>query len=99
MPQDNKRNNTGRPAAGKTVYNTIAKSTRQLALEAMVSIMENGEYCDKVLHSILEKYPLEQRDRAFLMRLVEGTVERCIELDYVIDRHLSPLSPKGKPYF
>ena len=78
MPQDNKRNNTGRPAAGKIVYNTIAKSTRQLAVEARVSIMEHGEYCDKVLHSILEKYPLEQRDRAFLMRLVEGTVERCI---------------------
>ena len=40
-----------------------------------------------MLHSILEKYPLEQRDRAFLMRLVEGTVERCIEVDYVIDRY------------
>ena len=97
MPQDNKRNNTGRPAAGKTVYNTIAKSTRQLALEAMVSIMENGEYCDKVLHSILEKYPLEQRDRAFLMRLVEGTVERCIELDYVIDRYSKLPVAKQKP--
>lgn len=98
MPQDNKRNNhTGRPAAGKTARNTTAKSTRQLALEAMVSIMENGEYCDKVLHGILEKYPLEQRDRAFLMRLVEGTVERCIELDYVIDHYSKLPVAKQKP--
>ena len=98
MPQDNQRNNnTGRPAAGKTARNMTAKSTRQLALEAMVSIMDNGEYCDKVLHGILDKYPLEQRDRAFLMRLVEGTVERCIELDYVIDRYSKLPVAKQKP--
>lgn len=98
MPRDNKRNNnTGRPAAGKAVRNTTVKSTRQLALEAMVSIMENGEYCDKVLHSMLDKYPLEQRDRAFLMRLVEGTVERCIELDYVIDQYSKLPVTKQKP--
>ena len=98
MPQDNQRNNnTGRPAAGKTTRNMTAKSTRQLALEAMVSIMDNGEYCDKVLHGILDKYLLEQRDRAFLMRLVEGTVERCIELDYVIDRYSKLPVAKQKP--
>lgn len=98
MPQDNQRNNnTGRPAAGKTARNMTAKSTRQLALEAMVSIMDNGEYCDKVLHGILDKYPLEQRDRAFLMRLVEGTVERCVELDYVIDRYSKLPVAKQKP--
>lgn len=98
MPQDNQRNNnTGRAAAGKTARNMTAKSTRQLALEAMVSIMDNGEYCDKVLHGILDKYPLEQRDRAFLMRLVEGTVERCIELDYVIDRYSKLPVAKQKP--
>lgn len=98
MPQDNKRNNnTVRTTAGKAVRNTTAKSTRQLALEAMVSIMENGEYCDKVLHGILDRNPLEQRDKAFLMRLVEGTVERCIEIDYVIDRYSKLPVAKQKP--
>ena len=97
MPRDNKRNNNTARTAEKAARNVTAKSTRQLALEAMVSIMDNGEYCDKVLHSMLEKYPLEQRDRAFLMRLVEGTIERYIELDYVIDRYSKLPVAKQKP--
>ncbi len=73
-------------------------SVRSLALDALVRIMEKGEYCDKVLHDILERHSLmEKRDRAFLTRLVEGTVERCIEMDYILNRYSNTPVHKMKP--
>lgn len=73
-------------------------NVRSLALDALVLIMEKGEYCDKALHQILEQHPsLEKRDRAFLTRLVEGTVERCLEMDYILNRYSSTPVHKMKP--
>lgn len=73
-------------------------NVRQLALEALLQIMEKGEYCDKILHQTLEENNfLEKRDRAFLTRLVEGTVERCLEIDYVINRYSKTPVKKMKP--
>ncbi len=61
---------------------------RALALEIVMQTMEKGEYCDKALHQVLEAHPhLDRRDRAFITRLAEGTIERCLELDYVINRY------------
>ncbi len=71
---------------------------RELALDILLQVMDKGEYCDKALHQTLQKYAfLERRDRAFLTRLTEGTVERCIELDYVIDRYSKTPVAKMKP--
>lgn len=71
---------------------------RAIALDALILIMEKGQYCDKVLHRVLEQnHTMEKRDRAFLTRLVEGTVERCIEIDYVINRYSKTPVHKMKP--
>lgn len=73
-------------------------NVRSLALDALIQIMEKDEYCDKVLHGILEKHPsMEKRDRAFLTRLVEGTVERCLEMDYILNRYSKTPVNKMKP--
>lgn len=73
-------------------------NVRDIALDALILIMERGQYCDKVLHQMLEQYhTMEKRDRAFLTRLVEGTVERSIELDYVINRYSKTPVHKMKP--
>ncbi len=84
---------------GKTVRKTVQQSTaRNLALEVVLRTMEQGEYCDKALHEILEgNSGLDRRDRAFVSRLAEGTVERCLELDYVIGRYSSVPLKKMKP--
>lgn len=67
------------------VQNTGEKvNVRKLALEVFIDIMENGVFCNQALHAAFETHGLEKRDRSFLMRLVEGSVERCIELDYII---------------
>lgn len=99
MPQERRQNQyKGKKTTGETGRGRQVKSVRQLALEAMTAVMDNGEYCDKVLHRILEQQTeLDRRDRAFLMRLVEGTIERCIEIDYVIDRYSKLPVVKQKP--
>ena len=76
---------------------TAMLNIRALALELLIDIMEHSAYCDRALHHAFEKYPLERQERSFLMRLVEGTVERCIELDYRIDCFAKVKVKKQKP--
>lgn len=83
-----------RESAGKQKIANV----RALALDALLQVMEKREYCDKVLHRMLDQHSyLEKRDRAFLTRLVEGTVERCLEIDYILDRYSKTPVPKMKP--
>lgn len=78
--------------------NKKTESVRAIALTALIRIMEKQEYCDKVLHDVLEQHSyLEKRDRAFITRLVEGTVERCIELDFILERYSKLSVEKMKP--
>lgn len=73
-------------------------NVRSLALDALLQIMEGDGYCDKILHQILEENQnLDKRDRAFLTRLVQGTVERCLEMDYIINRYSNTPTSGMKP--
>lgn len=64
--------------------NTV--NTRSLVLEMLMAINEDGQYSHLVLRDVLDKYQyLSKQERAFLTRLTEGTVEKQITLDYVID--------------
>lgn len=72
-------------------------NVRRLALELMLEIMENGMFCDKALHACLEKHPMEKRDRSFLSRLTVGCVERCMELDYILEQFSRVPVKKMKP--
>lgn len=71
---------------------------RACALDIIIKIMEDGVYSDKALHSVLDSgIIVDKRDRAFLSRLCEGTVERAITLDYIIDSFSSVKTHKMKP--
>ena len=60
---------------------------RRLALEVLLEVTEKNVYSHLALRGALEKYQyLDKQDRAFLTRLVEGTVERMLELDYIIGK-------------
>lgn len=62
-------------------------NVRELALEVLLEI-EKGEKSHLILRSVLEKYQyLTKRERAFLTRVTEGTVERRLELDYIINQY------------
>ena len=64
----------------------------------MLEVTEKGQYSHLVLRAVLEKHQyLEKNERAFLTRLTEGTIQRMIELDYIIDLFSKIKAAKMKP--
>ncbi len=83
---------------GKTEKPVQKRNVRALALQVIMRTLEEGQYCDHVLHQVLaENRDLNKQDRAFLTRLAEGTVERQLELDYWIGQYSSVPLHKMKP--
>ena len=77
---------------------TDSVNVRELALGVLMEVTKEGGYSHVVLRSVLEKHQyLEKKERAFLTRLSEGTIQRMIELDYIIDRFSSVKVNKMKP--
>ena len=77
---------------------TKGTDVRELALGVLLEVSGGMEYSHVALRNVLEKYQyLEKQERAFLTRLVEGTLERRIWLDYVIDQFSSVKVKKQKP--
>lgn len=57
------------------------RNVRAIALDILLQVMEEGKYCDRTLHRTLNREDtLSKQQRAFLTRLVEGTVEQAIRL-------------------
>ncbi|SDB16097.1 16S rRNA (cytosine(967)-C(5))-methyltransferase RsmB [Eubacterium oxidoreducens] len=74
------------------------ENIRAISYEALYEILERGEYSHLVIRAVLDKYAyLEKRDRAFFTRLTEGTIERCVELDYLIEQVSATKVKKMKP--
>ncbi len=70
----------------KSAKGENAINIRELVLGILMEVLEQDNYSNVVIHNTLMKYQyLEKQDRAFLSRLAEGCVERCIQLDYIID--------------
>ena len=52
-------------------------NVREIILETLLLITRDGEYSHIALKNVLDKYQyLEKRERAFITRVVEGTLER-----------------------
>lgn len=79
----------------KRSENTI--NIRKLSLDLLMDIMEEGAFCDKCIHNAFDQHELDKRDKGFIMRLVEGTVERCVEIDYIINQFSKVKVKKMKP--
>ncbi len=72
---------------------------REIALEVLMEITEEEAYSHVVLRETLEKYEyLEKRDRAFITRLVEGTLEHMIQMDYIIEQFSNVPVYNMKPF-
>lgn len=73
-------------------------NVRELVLETLLLILKDGEYSHVALKNVLDKYQyLEKKERAFITRVVEGTLERLIEIDYIIDQFSNVKVNKMKP--
>lgn len=74
-------------------------TSRDICLEVIYNVLEKGEYLKGALDAALSSdCGIDARDRAFITMLAEGTVERKIELDYIINNYSSKRTDKLKPY-
>ena len=72
--------------------------TRELVLGILLEVTRDGEYSHVALRNVLTKYQyLEKRERAFITRVTEGTLEHMIELDYIINQFSKVKVNKMKP--
>jgi ribosomal RNA small subunit methyltransferase RsmB len=71
---------------------------RELILDTLLEITKDGVYSHIALRAVLDKYQyLEKKKRAFITRVVEGTLERMIEIDYIINQFSKTPVKKMKP--
>lgn len=73
-------------------------SERELVLETLLLITRDGEFSHIALNNILSKYQyLDKKERAFISRMVNGTLEHMIEIDYIINQFSKVKVNKMKP--
>ena len=77
---------------------TDSVNTRELILGILMEVTKEGSYSHLVIRSVLDKYQyLEKKERAFITRVSEGTIQYMIELDYIINRFSKVKVNKMKP--
>lgn len=70
---------------------------REMILEILLQI-EEGEHSHIAIRSALSKYQfLPRRERAFITRVCEGTLEYRIQIDYILDSFSKVTVDKMKP--
>ena len=71
---------------------------REIVLEVLLEVTENGQFSHIILRDVLSKYQyLDKRERAFITRVTEGTLEHMIEIDYIMDQFSKVKVKKMKP--
>jgi len=71
---------------------------RLIALETLLLIGKEDAFYNQILRDVLDKYSyLDKQERSFIKRLVEGVIERQIELDYIINQFSNTKTNKMKP--
>ena len=73
-------------------------NTRELVLEILLEIEEEGKHSHIAIRNALSKYQfLPRQERAFITRVCEGTLEYRILIDYIIDSYSKVTVDKMKP--
>lgn len=78
------------------MVNTV--NTRELVLDMLLAIEKGEGFSHKLLKDTLDKYDyLDRKDKAFMKRIVEGTLERQMYLDFIINAYSNTPVNKMKP--
>ena len=78
--------------------NRMQVNLRNVVLDVLMELNKPDALSHVVLGNALAKYQyLNKQERSFITRLVQGTVERQIELDYIIDTFSKTPVSKQKP--
>lgn len=82
----------------KTMTKSGNKNNREIIIEILIQVLEEGRLSHLVIRDKLEQYNfLEKQDKAFINRVSEGTIERKITIDYIIDEFSKTKVKKMKP--
>jgi len=76
----------------------MAENTREIILDTLLAIERGEAFSHKLIKAVLDKYDyLDGREKAFIKRVTEGSLERQIELDYYLNHFSSVPVRKMKP--
>jgi len=74
------------------------ENTREIILDGLLEMEREAVFSNVLIRRVLQKYDyLPLQEKAFIKRVTEGTVERRIELDYILDQFSGVPVPKMKP--
>lgn len=71
---------------------------RELALNALTAVEQEGAYSNLALNAVLERYRPDPREAGLATELVYGTIQRRNTIDQVLDRHISKGIKKLQPW-
>ncbi len=75
------------------------ENSRELAVSMLQEILENQKFSHLVIRDVLDKYDyLDARDKAFMKRVTEGTLERKIQIDGILNQFSKVPVSKMKPF-
>lgn len=73
-------------------------NVREVVLDILLELSRQDEYSNVLIAAVLAKYDyLDGREKAFIKRVAEGTVERRIRIDYVLGQFSKVPVEKMKP--
>lgn len=73
-------------------------NTRELILDILMEVTEHQGYSHIILRDVLNKYAyLSRQERAFIARISEGTLERMLEMDMILNQFSRTKVKKMKP--
>ncbi len=72
---------------------------RELILAMLIEWEAGREYSHTIIRNVLYKYHyMQARDKAFIKRVAEGTIERQIQIDYILGLYAKTPVEKMKPF-
>lgn len=75
-----------------------AITTREIILNILLEVNRDGEYSHIAIRKTLEKYQyLPKKDRSFITKVCDGTIEYMLQIDYIIEKFSSVKIAKMKP--
>lgn len=81
-----------------TALNGTGENLREIVLDLLLEWERGDAFSHILIRDVLSKYDyMGGREKAFVKRLAEGTLERQIELDYILDGYASIPVKKMKP--
>ncbi len=76
----------------------MTNNDREIILETLLMITKEKGPSHQVLKNVLDKYQyLEKKERAFITKVVSGTLEFMLQIDYIIDTYSKVKVSKMKP--